>query len=167
MRNTAPDILVAVWQVIATRGIDAVSFRSVASAADVSVGRVQHHFPTRAGLIRAAARHMIDSASDAFPEPDAWTLLTHPFAGAEGRRAGTAVYYAFVAASATDPEIRRTLHDARAGVVEALAREVGEPVAARLVALAEGLTLHIHLGMLTSEAAEARMREALDACRGD
>ncbi|WIM71803.1 TetR family transcriptional regulator [Corynebacterium suedekumii] len=67
MRSSAPDILVAVWQVIATRGIDAVSFRSVAAAADVSVGRVQHHFPTRTGLIRAAARHMIDSASEALP----------------------------------------------------------------------------------------------------
>ena len=165
MRSSAPDILVAVWQVIATRGIDAVSFRSVAAAAGVSVGRIQHHFPTRTGLIRAAARHMIDSASAAFPEADARTLLTHPFSGAEGRRSGTAVYDAFVAASATDPEIRRTLRDARAAVSEALAREVGESAAARLLALAEGLTLHLHLGMLTSAAAQTLMGEALDSCR--
>lgn len=35
-------ILLAVLRVIATRGLGAVSIRSVAAEADVSVGRVQH-----------------------------------------------------------------------------------------------------------------------------
>lgn len=160
-------ILFAVWQVIASRGIDAVSFRAVAAAAGVSVGRVQHHFPTRTALIRAAARHMIDSAEQAHPDADTWTMLTHTFDGAAERRYGTGIYYAFIAASATDPEIRETLREARAGVAAALASEVGAPAADRLLALSEGLTLHVHLGLLTPTQAEEQVRAALDACRAE
>lgn len=160
-------ILEAVWQVIATRGIDSVSFRAVANAAGVSVGRVQHYFPTRTVLIRAAARHMITVAEEAHPDVDAWTMLTHAFVGAELHRHGTGIYYAFIAASATDPEIRETLRAAREGVAGVLAEDVGPEEAARLLALAEGLTLHVHLGMITAAEAEEHVRAALDtAMRG-
>lgn len=41
-------------RVIASDGLDALSFRRVAAAADVAIGTVQHHFPCRSDLVAAA-----------------------------------------------------------------------------------------------------------------
>ena len=49
------EIVHALWQVIYLKGIDGVSFRSVAEAAGISVGRVQHYFPSRSELILEGA----------------------------------------------------------------------------------------------------------------
>lgn len=39
-----------VFDIAAEKGVDAVSFRTVASAAEVSIGAVQHHFSSKADL---------------------------------------------------------------------------------------------------------------------
>lgn len=44
----------------AARGVDATSLREVACAAGVSIGLVQHHFGTKAGLVEAVDRHVAD-----------------------------------------------------------------------------------------------------------
>jgi AcrR family transcriptional regulator len=59
----------------ATDGTGATSLRTVASAAGVSLGLVQHHFATKAGLIQAVDDHVmqvvIATVSVPVPEPPA------------------------------------------------------------------------------------------------
>jgi TetR/AcrR family transcriptional repressor of bet genes len=79
------EIVHALWQVIYLRGIDAVSFRSVAEAAGISIGRVQHYFPSRRELVLEGCRQIAAGAEA--PEPgdgDASTEAVDGDAGAEG-----------------------------------------------------------------------------------
>jgi AcrR family transcriptional regulator len=46
-------IRIAALKILATRGASGTSLRAVAAAAGVSLGSVQHHFATKAGLIEA------------------------------------------------------------------------------------------------------------------
>lgn len=59
----------------ATRGTAATTLRSVAAAAGVSLGLVQHHFATKAGLIEAVddyvLKTLVTSMSQPLPEPPA------------------------------------------------------------------------------------------------
>jgi AcrR family transcriptional regulator len=59
----------------ATHGTSATSLRMVASAAGVSLGLVQHHFATKAGLIKAVDDHVLAiiraTLSEPIPEPPA------------------------------------------------------------------------------------------------
>lgn len=59
----------------ATHGTSATSLRAVAAAAGVSLGLVQHHFATKAGLIKAVDDHvlevMVATVSRPIPGPPA------------------------------------------------------------------------------------------------
>jgi AcrR family transcriptional regulator len=59
----------------ATYGTSATSLRTVAAAAGVSLGLVQHHFATKAGLIKAVDEHVLAlvtaTMSQPIPEPPA------------------------------------------------------------------------------------------------
>jgi AcrR family transcriptional regulator len=59
----------------ATYGTSATSLRTVAAAAGVSLGLVQHHFATKAGLIKAVDEHVLGlvtaTMSQPIPEPPA------------------------------------------------------------------------------------------------
>jgi AcrR family transcriptional regulator len=59
----------------ATYGTSATSLRTVAAAAGVSLGLVQHHFATKAGLIKAVDEHVLAvvtaTMSQPFPQPPA------------------------------------------------------------------------------------------------
>jgi AcrR family transcriptional regulator len=46
-----------VCDLVAMRGMEAVSVRTVASAAGVSIGAVQHYFPTKEAMLLAAHEH--------------------------------------------------------------------------------------------------------------
>lgn len=59
-------IVHSTWRLMATRGLEAVTFRNVADDAGVSVGRVQHHFGTREGLLLSSCTAMVDGAYDSF-----------------------------------------------------------------------------------------------------
>ena len=86
------EIVHALWQVIYLRGIDAVSFRSVAEAAGISIGRVQHYFPSRRELVLEGCRQIAAGAEA--PEPgdgDASTEAVDGDAGAEGDASAEAV----------------------------------------------------------------------------
>ena len=54
----------AVWSVMATRGLDAVSLRSVAAEAGISMGRVQHYFRSKDAMILHACEAMAQAAHD-------------------------------------------------------------------------------------------------------
>src|SRR5690625_6590478 len=58
------EILRAVWVVIAERGMDQVSMRTVAATAGVSVGRIQYRFRSKAELLHASLKAMLRAAVD-------------------------------------------------------------------------------------------------------
>mgnify|MGYP002651736860 CR=1 FL=1 len=74
----------------AARGVAATSLREVAGAAGVSIGLVQHHFGTKAGLVDAVDRHAAEvlqktlasgpgpTTVDAFGEKVTALLVQHP-----------------------------------------------------------------------------------------
>ncbi len=49
----------AALKIFAAQGASATSLRTVAAAAGVSLGLVQHHFATKAGLIKAVDDHVL------------------------------------------------------------------------------------------------------------
>jgi AcrR family transcriptional regulator len=58
-------IRAAALKTFATEGISASSLRSVAAAAGVSIGLVQHHFGTKAGLVAAVNDDVLTIVADA------------------------------------------------------------------------------------------------------
>lgn len=172
------EILAAVWRVTATKGLAAVSVRSIAAEAGVSPGRVQHYFATKEDLVRASVELMISSAeklhratAPAGAQEELWALLTLAIPQAEGSRAGTSVFYSFVAASVADPSIAKILADAKLGAAQEIGRlllEVkpgiadSDSVAQELLAVSDGVTLAVLIGSQSSEGARATIRSALN-----
>lgn len=177
------EILQGVLTVIAQEGLPAVSFRNVAREAGVSVGRVQHYFGSKNELVRGAVTHLLDLARRANPETQAdpadprtlEELLTHSLAPAAESRAGTSIYYSFLAASVADPWIAECLAEARTGLVGA----VGECLAARrgpratdaddaerLVLLCEGATQAVFIGAITADQARGAINRAIEQVSG-
>ncbi len=50
----------AALSIFAAQGVDQTSLREVAVSADVSIGLIQHHFGTKAGLVEAVDRHVTE-----------------------------------------------------------------------------------------------------------
>lgn len=163
-------IILGLFAVIAERGMDAVTFRSVAAAAGVSVGRVQHHFGTRDALVRAGCAAMLAGAQARHDErvgaADAARQLRHAVAHVipetPADRRGRLVWFAYVAKSVDDPQLARLLAEAKRGQEKEAARlldVLGDPRpvprARELIALADGLAVRVLIGDLTSEDALA------------
>ena len=137
------EIVHALWQVIYLKGIDGVSFRSVAEAAGISIGRVQHYFPSRSELILEGCRQIVDSAEAAGPEgADAPSdpgsakavsaLREFCFAfipTGETMRIGASVWYTYVARAVMDEQIADIIRASDRATLELgirLYRAVGE-----------------------------------------
>lgn len=180
-KNSRTDICHAVWHVMYTSGVGGVSVRSVAAAAGVSPGRVQHHFPSREKLLHASLAHLIGAAveihdertSDDNPVEQLWHLLAHAVPATAQSRIGVAVYHSYVALAVTDPVIAEQLTRARIGARAELTRLIiklspqgsrgtdAEDLARRLQAAAEGATLGVLLGDLEVAQAHAVLRDML------
>jgi TetR/AcrR family transcriptional regulator, transcriptional repressor of bet genes len=129
----------AVWTVMATRGFDAVSLREVAAEAGVSMGRVQHYFPTKDAMILHACEAMAEAAYDravgtraaddgggrdlpgtstgATPQQMVRRVLVTGIPVDDAQRMGASVWFAFLTKAAVWPElaevVRRQLDGAR------------------------------------------------------
>jgi len=57
--TTVERIRNAALQIVAVQGVSGTSLRAVAAAAGVSLGLVQHHFATKAGLIKAVDDYVL------------------------------------------------------------------------------------------------------------
>lgn len=175
------EIVHGLWQVIYTRGIDAVTFRSVADAAGISIGRVQHYFPSREGLILEGCRQLVASADlggsdDAKDHVAELTEFLHAFIpSGEAMRMGASVWFTYVAKAVGDPDIaeivvdndRRTEEAAVERVERARAQGGGSAlssadVAARIVALAKGLAQEVMLGVRSPESAYRILDDEVD-----
>ena len=67
------DIAAALIRVVAEQGLDAVSIRTVAREAGVSIGSVQYHFATKDDLLLGAYERAIDNVvarAALFPDPE-------------------------------------------------------------------------------------------------
>ena len=58
------EIVEASWAVIAAEGLDGLTMRKIASAADCTTGRLTHYFANREELVFAALRAVYDAASE-------------------------------------------------------------------------------------------------------
>lgn len=182
------EIVLALWQVIHQQGIDGVSFRSVAKAAGVSVGRIQHYFASREELVLDGCRRMVAAAvADhgpqtlaADPRAALTSLLSAPLSDADEFRIGASVWAAYQAKAVSDPAVAEIVIAAltdRATVLAELvasarATAEGAPVeptgedragALRLASLSEGLAQRILVGAMG--AAEARRLLEADVTR--
>lgn len=178
----------AVWAVIASEGIGAVSVRRVAAAAGVSPGRVQHYFPHKGDLLRHACQEMIGQAEMAFESHSAGAdarsavrelvLLSIP--STPQARVGFTVWQAFLALALHDEVIAALITAELEGTRALVADLVGtlltadsaraqlDPVAiaAALVALGHGLAQHVTSGSLTPQEAATAVDETLQALLG-
>ncbi|RDH78553.1 TetR/AcrR family transcriptional regulator [Mycolicibacterium moriokaense] len=68
-RSNIDRIRHAAMKILATHGASGTSLRAVASAAGVSLGSVQHHFATKAGLIKAVDDWALAVVVTAITEP--------------------------------------------------------------------------------------------------
>jgi DNA-binding transcriptional regulator YbjK len=112
-------ILAATMAIIGERGLEAVTHRSVARQAGVSLGAISHHFPARADLLRSALRHAaeVEVASlerlalalqaQAF-ERSEWIHAMATALGGDLKRDPTRhlAHYELLLACARDPELR-------------------------------------------------------------
>jgi AcrR family transcriptional regulator len=68
-RSRVERVRAAALELFATRGTVATSLRMVAGTAGVSVGLVQHHFATKAGLVKAVNDHAMAVVGAALAAP--------------------------------------------------------------------------------------------------
>lgn len=170
------EICRAVWAVIARDGIEAVTLRAVARTAGVSVGRIQHYYPSREEMLRDSCRRILDLAATVADDTrgtvaarlsrclHAQIPTTPQFA------TGVTVWLSFVTQGASAPgiaELVRHGHEAGVAAIADLLRDLGSPhpeqTALHLQALTEGLALRVTAGSLSPDAATAALDAALAA----
>lgn len=155
----------AVWAIIAEDGIAAVTLRSIAARGGISMGRVQHYFPTREAIVAHALTSYLALAGTSNPVPEdrreaLLMLLTHAIPRDGTRRLGAKVWYAYLAEAVTDPGLRAIVDEALRGT-EDLVTELldGDRGRARLLlAAADGLAYRALIGVTTPDDADAAVR---------
>ena len=136
------EITMALWSVIYEEGIDGVSFRAVARAAGVSVGRVQHYFSSKHQLVLHGCRRMVAAAVEDHgtaevpddprsAQEELLTYLSGTLHSGEEFRIGASVWASYQAQAVSDPAIAEI-------VVCAMKRR--EDLLAELLAAARGAT---------------------------
>ena len=175
----------ALLHIVAERGLDQVSVREVAAGAKVSIGTVQHYFPTKDRMLAAAYEEVIRrirSRLEAVPlgtdmRQNLANLLAELLPLDEQRVLEVRVHLAFAARAATTPQLAHTQRDALAelhqAVTEAFATAWGDHApratcalaAHAAIAAADGLALHAvsSAGWLPRRRQTATLELALDA----
>ncbi|GAA0679913.1 MULTISPECIES: TetR/AcrR family transcriptional regulator [Streptomyces] len=178
----------AVCTLIAHSGMEAVSLRDVAAQAGVSMGAVQRCFRTKEDMLLFALEHISRDVSEranrriaATSTPQAAsTLLSHTLAELalldEASKAQAHVWLAFVAHAPVSEKLAAVLHDTYAklhGLIAWLIRygqdtrefpEILDPdrEAHTLLAVADGLTVHVLAGHHSPATALATLQRHID-----
>jgi AcrR family transcriptional regulator len=166
---SADDLTDALLRVVVDRGLDAVSIRTVAREAGVSIGAVQHHFPAKDDLLLAASARAIDQvvarAADLPTEPAAYVraLLRELLPLDAQREAELRVALVFTARSVHSPRLRELYEAGYRALVDAVAGVLGHRLATEAVAVADGLAWHALCApeVLRPEAAAAALEAYL------
>jgi DNA-binding transcriptional regulator YbjK len=176
----------ALWRVVGRGGLEAVSMRDVAAEAGLS--SAQHYFASKDEMLRYALEHMVerstrrihqrvaDGAERTPPTAVLKDVLTEILLSEQQYRDQARVWAGYLARATVEPraaalyqQVYTELGDIVAGLLRA-ARDAGDApadldphrAAAALLALADGLTLHVLVGLRTHEAALAAMTDHLD-----
>lgn len=159
-------ILEAVFAIVDTEGTAQVSIRRVAEQAGVSVGRVQHYFPSKDDLLTAAftaindlgaARVQARMSSGTAP---AEAVLTELIPATDDDRRLFRVMQAFETHALTSPELSARLRESYDELIELLTRLLG-PGARELLALALGLGSLTVIGNLAPDEAQRIIRSGI------
>jgi AcrR family transcriptional regulator len=149
-------------RIVVERGLDQVSVREVASAAGVSIGTVQHYFPTKDEMLAAAfaevvrrVRARLESVELGDDVRRNLSTVLQEFLPLDARRSEEArIMVAFSARAATSPELaevqRGVLGEIHEALSEAFARAANgradeaetKRTAHIAIAAADGLALH-------------------------
>ncbi|MGL4175775.1 MAG: TetR/AcrR family transcriptional regulator [Dermatophilaceae bacterium] len=155
-------IVDAVIDLVGEHGVEGVSVRAVATRAGVSVGAVQHHFPTKAAMLLAAnerigavvVERVQSLLARARTPATALRSVTRTLAALEpDERAATAVWVAFVSHALTDELAAERHRRDWQQVEDVFARLLAEhhgatparttDAAARLLALVDGIAIAV------------------------
>lgn len=166
----------AAAEVIADVGLDGLTLRLVAARAGCTTGRITHYFADRDELLVGALRRVhiaagrrMAAASSAGSDPSARLrlVLAEALPLDEERRREWRVWLAFWAAAATDPRLAAENAQRYAewvslidSLVDALPDERAPGTASMLVALIDGLG--VHLALDPSEGTTRSAARALD-----
>ena len=145
------ELVNAMWAVIHEQGISAVSLRTVAARAGVSVGSLRHLFPTRASLLVYAAELMIERIKAVH---SAHSMLLQLLPIDMQRRSEMEINVALVAESGADAQLALIQERAKsdlAGLCQVLLTRLRPDVeiercsrqAMRLHALIDGMAFHL------------------------
>lgn len=171
----------ALLRVAAERGLMDVSLRHVAAEAGVTAGMVQHYFRTKDEMMIFAldvvsARVQARLEEDPDPRRLVRSLLVQLLPLDADRELEGRVAVAFHAYAATRPDVAARLEQDTRGMRAAVAdriREAGHPgpldpeiAATGLLALVEGLAVHVLGGHLDGEAALATLDAHVDLAFG-
>lgn len=178
------EIVHAVWQLIARRGIEGVTLRAVAAEAGISMGRVQHYFSSREELVLHGCRMMLEGADRSLarqtveltPWQELRALVRHGIPQTPEFVLGTVVWNAYLALSVDSPAIADLVRQAHRDGVDR-ARMLIEAAQAdgtvrndldprrtgqRLLALSEGYGVRVLAGSLEPGEALADVDAELD-----
>lgn len=175
----------ALLHIVAERGLDQVSVREVAAGAQVSIGTVQHYFPTKDRMLAAAYEEVVRRIRSrlqavklgADMRQNLSTVLAELLPLDEQRVVESRVSVAFAARAATMPELAQTQRAALAeihkAITQAFATAWGDHAsratcalaAHAAIAAADGLALHAvsSAGWLPRRRQNATLELTLDA----
>ncbi|GAA2481246.1 TetR/AcrR family transcriptional regulator [Winogradskya humida] len=172
----------ALLGIAGAQGLEAVSLREVGQAAGVSMGTVQHYFPTKDAMLVYALQHWLALAvhegftarvrkrlpPGAPPAPPVilTALAAEYLPYDEPSRIDARIAAAFAARGAVDPQVAEALQPAFAGLVTTIKTVLGhtDPAQAwHFAALLDGLRTPVLLGALPYEEALSIVRRHLDA----
>lgn len=116
----------ALWQVILTQGMSAVSVRTVAAEAGLAVSSLRHVFPTRTDLLLFSAELMFRQVTDRIqhlplhgqPEDKALQVASEVVPFTAQTRAEMEVHLALISESRALPELRKVRDNAAADLQE-------------------------------------------------
>ena len=174
----------SVFEIAATRGLDAASIREVATVAGVSIGAVQHHFATKDDMYLFAFEHVVARVRSRIDAIDWSTPLSErltaslsqllPLDSARAREAR--VMTAFVVRAANSAALarvqRQTLSAIRADLTAVLTDggvENPQTRASLLLAVVDGLTLDAlgSAGMYDAEKLTEALAEQIELVIGN
>ncbi|GGF15946.1 putative transcriptional regulator, TetR family protein [Williamsia phyllosphaerae] len=157
----ARSILTALLEVVSEHGLERATVREVAASAGVSIGTVQHYFPTKDAMVVGAFTEVVERIRrrvNAVPltadvESDLRAVLGELLPVDARRRTEARIQLAFAARAAVSPALatlqREVLDDVRASVASAFRRRWGpddaprsRDAAAAALALVDGLAMH-------------------------
>lgn len=167
----------AVCRLAGREGLEAVSLRHVAAEAGVSMGQVQHYFATKDELLAFAYQviskryeRRIAAAVAAAPADGRARLrafLVEMLPLSEASRAEAPVLAAFFARAVVAPQLAEPVRAGAPELVAFVAGQIGgEREAVTLLALVDGLMMHLLTGQVGEDAALAALDGYLDRVVG-